>query len=263
MQATRRKTRVLWRLTSIFYLFACGTDGLAATLFYDDFGDGNLTDGSPVRWAAPWGGTSWNAGAAGGVLIRGGDLPAIYTPQQTLSDISIRTRVRWTEGSYLGVSGRMRPSAPHDNYYVYVGPTVGLELSIDNSTTNLVDVPVAFEPDEQDIVIQLDLFGNSLQFWVWPATEPMPATPTGQAEDDSLAAGAVALWIASDSYPDAGGNAAATFRYVHVADTRIPEPATCALMALNIALCLLSRSRFRPHRHGGASPRSITDDRLG
>jgi hypothetical protein len=68
----------------------------------------------------------------------------------------------------------------------------------------------------EDIVLQLDVIGNELRLYAWPAGEEKPADAVLSVIDNAYTSGVPALLIAG------AGPHTAVFRYVHVADSPIP-----------------------------------------
>jgi hypothetical protein len=90
---------------------------------------------------------------------------------------------------------------------------------------------------EEDVLLQFDVFGDSLKLWVWRPGEPRPIDPLLSATDDAIT---VAGEVGIDYYtlmPPPRVLGSAIFRYVHVSDTPIviPEPCTATLSAIFFA----------------------------
>ena len=101
------------------------------------------------------------------------------------------------------------------------------------------DFPVLpFDMRTEDAVLQLDVIGNELKLWGWKAGDPMPDQPQLTATDSTYSGGT--MRIASETI----NNNISTFRYVHVADSHIPEPSALTLTALGL-LGLIAYGRRR------------------
>jgi hypothetical protein len=87
---------------------------------------------------------------------------------------------------------------------------------------------INFDPKLEDVILQLDIIGDKITYWAWPANQPRPAEPNGSIIDDTIASGDIYLWASSPGLSNQTTGRAA-FRYVHVATTPIPEPSTVAL----------------------------------
>jgi PEP-CTERM motif len=97
---------------------------------------------------------------------------------------------------------------------------------------------VPFNPVQQDVMLQFDAFGDKLSLWAWPVGEPMPIEPNVVAFDNTYAEGPVGL-ISPGMVGVSSGST--TFRFVHVANTHIPEPSTFVLMILGVCGLLYAR----------------------
>jgi hypothetical protein len=83
---------------------------------------------------------------------------------------------------------------------------------------------------EQDVMLQLDAFGDKLSLWAWPVGDPMPDQPQIVVFDSTYAEGPAGLISAGFS---AVPSDTTIFRSIHVADTHIvPEPSTFLLTGL-------------------------------
>ena len=91
-------------------------------------------------------------------------------------------------------------------------------------------------------MLQFDAFGDKLSLWAWPVGQPMPNEPQVVAFDNTYAEGPVGLISASSA---GGPSDSTTFRFVHVANTHIPEPSTFVLMSLGGCGLLYARRRKR------------------
>ena len=97
-----------------------------------------------------------------------------------------------------------------------------------------------FDVRTDDAVLQLDVIGIKLKLWGWKAGDPMPDQPqlTAIDIDNTYSEGTMRI------VNDAENSNIATFRYVHVADSHIPEPTTLLLAMLGMAgTCCYRRRR--------------------
>jgi hypothetical protein len=102
---------------------------------------------------------------------------------------------------------------------------------------------VPFNPVQQDVMLQFDAFGNKLSLWAWPVGQPMPNEPQVVAFDNTYAEGPVGLISSSAAGLPSDST---TYRFVHVANTHIPEPSTVVLMSLGgFVLLYYARGRKR------------------
>lgn len=234
----------------------------AGTIFYDDFEDGDLTNGVPVTLTdgqpVTWHG---ELGAAlqiqdGSLVVSGTSVPIAVPSIGSLDNVSIQVQMRVLQGDYAGLAGRRTLGGPHTGYFVAVGEylnngvrTNDAFLAYAGSLQILHAKDVNFDPKLEDVILQLDIIGNKVTYWAWPADEPRPAEPNGSVIDDTLSSGALYLWASS---PGLSGNlnGRAAFRYVHVADTAIvPEPKSNALAGIS-GVILLVGAAARIRRSG-------------
>jgi hypothetical protein len=212
--------------------------------FLDDFSDGRINDASPITWRG------FNAGDA--PRVENGDLivstdslgqAADAINDRGFGDTSIRAQGRIIEGDYLSVFSRVALSPSYRSY----GAAVGADGSVDvydyasgrtffTSRTNL-------NPVNLDVVLQLDVIGNTLSFWAWQAGQPMPSQPLFRGQDP-LNRSTFGFTGVSTGWGDLRfAKSSGVFRYVHVATSSIPEPASYVLVLIGLASGILSRSR--------------------
>jgi hypothetical protein len=222
----------------------------AATIFYDDFEDGSLVDGQPVSWTP---GQDANLKIEkGSLVVTGRSVPLAVPSIDSLTDVSIQVRMRVLEGDYAGIAGR-RTTGVRRGYFTAVGEYLDQGkrkndafLAYAGSLETLHAQDVGFDPKLEDVILQLDIFGNKISYWAWPADEPRPAAPIGSVVDDVLSSvsGGIYLWASSPGLSGALTGSAA-FRYVRVANAPIPEPSTLGLLGLAAAGGVSRTSRRR------------------
>jgi hypothetical protein len=225
--------------------------GHAATILFDDFEDGSFNDDSPVTWQGDLGGML--AIEDGSLIVSGFSVPLAVPEIGPSENVSIQVQMRVLEGDYAGIAGR-RTTGVRRGYFAAVGeylnngvPTNDVFLAYAGSLEVLHAQDVDFDPKLEDVILQMDIFGNEITYWAWPADEGRPAEPIGKIVDDVLASvsGGIYLWASS---PGLSGSLTgrAAFRYVRVADIAIPEPSSLALVGSVIAALL-----FQARRHAG------------
>jgi hypothetical protein len=102
-----------------------------------------------------------------------------------------------------------------------------------------------FDVRTEDAVLQFDVIGNELKLWGWKAGDPMPDQPQLTATDNMYSEGPMRIY--NDTHINEASNIA-TFRYVHVADSHIPnnipEPTTLLLSIFGmVSTCCYRRRR--------------------
>jgi hypothetical protein len=215
-------------------------------ILFDDFSNGSATDGDPATWHVP----PQNNIEDQSMVIRWERLAfssLVDRQFQSLSDISVRTQVRLLEGAVAGITVR------HDNGNYNGGvfkPLPGNPLS-QVAYLDRVDpllefgtIPVEFDITQQDVLMQIDAFGNQIKFWAWPVGTPMPTEPLFSVVDSMHDSGTIAMFAGSEDFsPTSQQPVAAAFRYVLVADEHIPEPSTLILSLLGLCAVGISRRR--------------------
>jgi len=149
--------------------------------FYEDFSDGDPADGSPVNWLP-----SWGVDATGYVLTPDGlkvagagaadpdGTPYIYR------DVSVRVQIKRTSNHtddewVSGLVCRWNEGGP-GGYWIEVRPPNRFWLG-HRDRWRLKSAVLPFNVDEQELIIRVDMIGDQIKCWCWPASEPMPDEP--------------------------------------------------------------------------------------
>ncbi len=228
----------------------CAPAASAATIFFDDFNDGNAGDGMPVTWVA--GSGTWDASS--GDYVATGSLPRVSrVTAHVLGDTSARTQARVVgnvaanlavrrPGVNEGYAGVIRPDGSMTIARFGVGAPIALGSAV-----------VPFNPVQQDVVLQFDAFGDKLSLWAWPVGGPFPVEPQVVAFDNTYAQGPVGLISSSAA---ALPSDSTTYRFIQVADTHIPipEPSTFVLMSLGVCGLLYALRAGGAFAPGGLRP---------
>jgi RNA polymerase sigma factor (sigma-70 family) len=246
----------------------------AAQIFQDDFQDGSITDGNPIRWIVP----SWIP--HGQAMVQSGDL--VITPSDTpptvpgydsslteidlladgvnTQDVSLRTRIRGlsspTGSNRYWIGINVRDTLTREGI---IGSFVWAAMSSDgvvalgyarDDNVNGPSTPVDIAPSvttglnfvAEDINLQLDVVGNQARFTVWGVSQPKPQSPqlVGTLPNSLVKSGTVVLW----SLPQASDwNRPAVFRHVEL--VAIPEPSSIALGSLSAVALAIFACRTR------------------
>jgi hypothetical protein len=223
----------------LMFVFAGISSARAATVFYDDFEDGSVTDGSPETWVkiANWPNTTFNV--LGGNLTVGVSVPnpdrsgVVGVPAQTLGNTSIRAQVRFEgesnpdEGSGIFVHGDLVSYQAHSFEIASDG---GLWFGTTGSPFQRIDSNL--RPRQEEVILQLDAIGNAINAWAWRAGDPMPATPAFSRTTSQLPSGIAGVYKSASLSSQGTSNGTAIFRYVHVSNTSIPEPMSLWIASL-------------------------------
>jgi hypothetical protein len=223
----------------------------ASTVFFDPFNDGNASDGQPVTWMPLVGSFPGTYSASSGDYVLKPAAPggaAVSVVPQVLPNVSIRAQVKIPETSDVNdnIALSVRGNTTTLDTYL-AGIDVGGDVAIGRPNTTvgccIAIVATDLRPATEDVVIQFDAFGNRLQFWAWRPGAPMPSTPLIDVTDSALTSGIVGLIYTSETDTPNMVNTpgSALVRYVHVANTHIPEPATI----VPVAIVCLSSSIYR------------------
>jgi hypothetical protein len=229
--------RICSALTLTVILASFALQASAATVFYDDFSDGSVTNGVPLDWNGNpviWterpniGDYDATSGDYVFTSTTTGDFMNSSVEDIALTNTSIRTQVRTSEDDGAAfVLARVQAVPSTEGYFggvEYLQNQGGTSLILgrvnaDGNFTFFGDFPVLpFDVRTEDAVLQLDVIDNELKLWVWKAGDPMPDQPQVTATDSTYSGGT--MRIANDREINI-----ATFRYVHLADSHIPEPA--------------------------------------
>jgi hypothetical protein len=262
----RSTNRICSALTLTVIFASIALQASANRVFLDDFSDGSVTNGVPLDWNGNP--VIWTEQPnIGDYDATSGDY--VVTPPNNdvhiksasvvdvmLTDVSIRTQVRTSsvEGGAFVFVRRLGPQElPSLGSYfggIKYDPNLGgtyllLGRNDGDSFTFFGGNPVVggpvlpFDVRIDDAVLQLDVIGNELKLWGWKAGDPMPDQPQLTATDNKYSEeGRVGL------SNDVHNLNIATFRYVHVADSHIPEPTTLLLAMLGMAgTCCYRRRR--------------------
>jgi hypothetical protein len=234
--------RISWIALCIFVgCVIAATSVYGATVFYDDFSDGDLQDGDPVTWVPDTEPDDVIAVVDGDLVISAagsvGGSGRASTVGLNLENASIRTQVRLIEGNVFGVGARWNPSFPSNSargYFGYVDAEGEVGLGVNGSGEFLGWVMTDLQPLQEDIMMQLDVIGSQISIWAWRTNEEMPSHPIVTRADSRLTAGNIDTFVAR--FPPNSEPVEGVVRFVHVADTHIPEPSTLllALVALGV-----------------------------
>lgn len=212
---------------AIVLLVANASVGGGATMFYDDFSDGNAEDGTPVSWSRSSDFRTGDLHVSNGLTLESNGALGVIAADLVLSDTSVRTQVRLSgDGEVIGGNMALisaRETDVTNGYYLAgIAPPYLAFISREPGEEPTIAInSVSFNTLDDDVVLQFDVMGGNLSLWVWPAGEPMPDRPTVTVTDGLHEVGSIGLVVAKDN-PSAQP-ASGQFRYVHVADTPIRD----------------------------------------
>lgn len=222
---TLNATIAAWVLGSLMF----GQVSKAESIFVDTFDDRDAEDGTPVTWVPQIG--TWDASRSD-YVASDPSLNISVVPDYALGDTSIRAQVRASGNKAVGVQVRRGLATVGYSGLILPDGTIGF-VRADGAPvpTILGESVVPFNALDQDVMLQVDAIGNELSLWAWPVGATMPSNPQVVVSDSTYETGIVGVVsvppIGEDPSPFPG-----TFRFVHVADTHIPEPSTLVLALL-------------------------------
>ena len=154
----------------------------------------------------------------------------------------MRSQVRLPKSDWIGLAARW-DSSLDKSYSGFLSSSTAFIGIGGGGATILAQTAVDFDVSEEDVLIQLDVFEDTITFWAWPADEQMPDEPTLTAEGQSVASGRIFLWAGQSTVGPALPVEGA-FRFVHLATASIPEPSSTFLVVLGwIGVVAISRRR--------------------
>ncbi|MEZ6116327.1 MAG: hypothetical protein R3C28_07110 [Pirellulaceae bacterium] len=209
----------------------------------DDFSDGSLVDGTPIGWRGvvprqiSIDETGLRVSAQGGAILQ--------TSTMNSTGWSMRAQVRRTSGDATGLGSQstteFTSGRPSDTW-VALFPGGTLQIGTNGTVLGRID---GFDPEVQDVILQLDTFGDELQAWAWlPGSAPNSTVPLLTATRPTLADASAGIWLADNSGAD-GGFAESTFRWFEYSDEHlsIPVPEPHGLLLLLMAMPSLRWAR--------------------
>jgi hypothetical protein len=225
-----------------------GRQSLAQSWF-DDFVDGNSTDGMPVTWlvdAVAQGSYNVIDGdyvAAGSNPNIGDEVMSAGVPGAIFGDVSIQTQAKVTGAGALAVWRSGVPAYIGYGGYINSNGTVGIyrtDGNIFDPATPLVvlgSTNVGFT-SSAEVKLQFDIRGSNLSVTAWQADQPKPALPQVTVTDTRYARGYAGVAFQENTTdPDA----IASFRYVQA--IAIPEPASLNAILTGLMCVAVRRTR--------------------
>jgi RNA polymerase sigma factor (sigma-70 family) len=225
-------------------IIGIGARASASTFFFDDFEDGDETDGSPVAWLR--GNTSAVGQVVAGDYVFSGTAGTAYAAGSTsFRDGSVRSQLRFLESNnatFAYVFSRSPTAATYlgairqDGLIAIVEAFDGGDFAIHSETAT------SLNPVTRDVVLQLDTFGNKISLTAWHDGDPKPNQPQLEVFDDTLTFGDVGIGMDFDIRAGTGGHSQVAFRHF----AAVPEPSSIALGSLGFVA--LASVAFRTHQ---------------
>ena len=139
----------------------------------------------------------------------------------------MRTQFRLVEGDYIGIT-----LSDWGGFYTYARLASDGSVSIGQRAMGESEIAIASTDlivTQEDVVMQIDASDDTLAVRVWRAGDNMPTEPL-LACDVWPITGFLALEVNAES--GSRTQLQGIFRYVHLADSMIPEPSTLLLSLL-------------------------------
>jgi len=192
----------------------------AGLYFFDDFSDGDPVDGSPVNWVPIWGvdATGYTL-TPEGLKVAGAEAADRDGTPYIYRDVSVRAQIKRTSNhsSNDWVSGlvcRWNDGGP-GGYWIEVRPPNRFWLGHrDRYVLRTANLP--FNVDERELIIRVDIIGDQIKCWCWPADEPMPDEPQLTLVEDVVPDGMFALYAGTQ-----GGQA--IYRWAEAVSVEAPS----------------------------------------
>ena len=197
--------------------------------WFDDFTDGDATDGSPLTWtynetpltpgiysattgdfilSSPGGGSDNNLNLGASVDVT---FTNTYVRTQALAQAAPGEP---GTGGNVGVLARFNPGAlsgyaailDHNQLFSLLRLDFGMPTILASGTVSGVDAAT-------DALIELNVVGSQLDLYLWKPGTPKPATPTASASDAVYSGGRAGILYNEDN-----DNTAGVFRFVAAND---------------------------------------------
>jgi hypothetical protein len=209
-----------WQLLVSLALLGGSASVAHALSWSDDFNDGNISDGNPVSWQTNPGGFfpgTYDASSGDFAMSAPGDTngdsdPAgeilvswVHTPDD-FSDVYVRGQgiimpgaLPEEEGGNLVLLGRLQPEFLN-TYVLYLdsGGSLVLQISQGGTLTDLAGVELEGLTGLDEVVMELNIVGDQLSGYAWPAGGSKPATPQVTVTNGVFTFGKAGLAYAED-----------------------------------------------------------------
>ena len=203
-----------------------GMDNVAdAQSFFDDFEDGDASDGKPVTWTVNPDSDGLSRVVSGSLIVSGDDdatgneLVGVHASDIIFDDVSVETQATLNGQGMMGILLR------GSNNRGYIGALdhdgVATIWKESNSFSSLARATVTNIDTEAPVKLRFEAVGPNLSLTIWQGDEK-PQSPTIAAENDEYHNGIIGVALAEIS-PDV------TIAFHDVRATAIPEPTTAAL----------------------------------
>jgi hypothetical protein len=207
---------------SLFAAFA-----VAQEAFFDDFGDGDIRDNSPVTWS-PLGSSTLTVEdgdlvVSGNFGLFGLSFSGARVLDRQFGDVSLRTQAALNSADWIALTVRdaMNPITRQyvgdisRNGHINVG-----SLNGGPPTWAVQALPTGLNPGQEDVVLQIDAIGDDISFWAWASDEDMPSEPLFTYKDSRIDGGIVTVNFGSLTNQDTSG----VLRFVQVDTKSISDP---------------------------------------
>ena len=168
-------------LRNILCVLVLGCRVWAGQFFFDDFSDGDPSDGLPVNWVGVYdqehsGYTLTPEGLKLGAAIASDPDGTAYIYR----DVSVRAQIKrisnHTDGNWVSGFCCRWNDGGYGGYWIEVRPPNRFWLG-HRDRWRLKNATLPFNVDEEELIIRVDMIGDQIKCWCWPADESMPDEP--------------------------------------------------------------------------------------
>ena len=110
-------------------------------------------------------------------------------------DISVETQFRILEGTQFGIA--LRLDEKESDCYLAELNIASAELMRCGSHQLSNSVSTDFDPRQEDVVMRMQISGDQLNVWAWPADETQPGKPLLTTRDSRYSEGVVGIFVNS------------------------------------------------------------------
>ncbi len=162
---------------------------------FDDFEDGDATDGHPFTWPADSSKPGGTREVVGGdyVLTHNGEADSdVLESVGATGDVSVRSQMRFSNADVGNAAIYARAVA---GISYYAGLTRGGRVHVGQNGGAYHSVQTNLRPVDQDVTVQLDIIGNNISVKAWPSGDPEPEAPLKSFADSTLTVGTVGVYM--------------------------------------------------------------------
>ncbi len=203
-----------------------------ATYFFDDFEDGDETDGVPATWLRGDNTNGASGVVAGDYILTGTDVSSYVEESTAFDDGYVRVQLRFLQSinsTFAYIGARSPIGAAYVGGIQQDGALAIIEANEGTPIQIHASINTSLSPSTRDVLLQFDTVGTRISLTAWHLGDPKPAQPQLVVFDDTTTSGEVGVGLGNG-----GGASQVAFRHVEA----VPEPPAMALGSLG-ALALV------------------------